>query len=177
MRDQLLKFVHKENNMATSKTNIGLVEYCRAQLGKPYWWGTFGQIATKALYEQKKRQFPKYYKDDDFEKQFGQRVHDCMGMIEGYMWSDTPESNPVYNSNGFKDTNADALYKMSKRKGSINDIPNVPGLAVFMPGHVGVYIGDGLVIEARGHKYGVVTTKLNERNWTKWAYIDAIEYV
>ena len=29
-----------------SKTAKGLVEYARAQLGRPYWWGTFGQTDT-----------------------------------------------------------------------------------------------------------------------------------
>ena len=26
-----------------TKTNTGLVEYALTQLGKPYWWGTFGR--------------------------------------------------------------------------------------------------------------------------------------
>ena len=29
-----------------SKTNTGLVAYAKAQLGKPYWWETFGQKAS-----------------------------------------------------------------------------------------------------------------------------------
>ena len=37
-----------------AKTNLYLVEYCKAQLGHPYWMGTYGQIATKALYEANK---------------------------------------------------------------------------------------------------------------------------
>ena len=180
LREQLKKFVRKENNNNTSvpaKTNTGLVEYCKAMLGKPYWWGTFGQKATKDLYEQKKKQYPRYYKDTDFEKQFGQRVHDCIGLIKGYLWSEDTESKPVYCSNGFKDVSADTYYTQCRRKGMIGSIPDVAGIAVFMPGHVGVYIGDGKVIEARGHKYGVVTTNLKDRSWTKWAYIDEIEYV
>lgn len=28
------------------KTNAGLVAYAKAQLGRPYWWGTFGQTAS-----------------------------------------------------------------------------------------------------------------------------------
>ena len=31
------------------KTGQGLKEYAIAQLGKPYWWGTFGQRADGAL--------------------------------------------------------------------------------------------------------------------------------
>ena len=161
-----------------SKTNIGLVEYAKAQLGKPYWWGTFGQTATKQLLDSKRKQYPSYYKADDFESQIGERVHDCAGLIEGYMWSDTPTSKPVYKSNGFPEVSADSLYNMCKKKGtSMGDMPNVVGIAVFMRGHVGVYIGNGEVIEARGHEYGVVKTKLARRPWKRWAFIDEIEYV
>ena len=37
------------------KTARGLVAYALAQLGKPYWYGTFGQTASKDLYIQKKK--------------------------------------------------------------------------------------------------------------------------
>ena len=47
----------------------------------------------------------------------------------------------------------------------------------FILGHVGVYIGNGKVIEARGHKYGVVETNLVGRGWKQWGKIDWIEYV
>lgn len=39
-------------------------------------------------------------------------------------------------------------------------------------GHVGVYIGGGKVIEARGRDYGVVETELNARNWKKYGRPD-----
>lgn len=39
-------------------------------------------------------------------------------------------------------------------------------------GHVGVYIGGGKVIEARGRDYGVVETDLNARNWKKYGRPD-----
>ena len=55
-----------------SKTGQGLAEYAKAQLGKPYWWGTFGQTASAALLTQKRTQYPSYYTADDFDSQFGQ---------------------------------------------------------------------------------------------------------
>lgn len=159
------------------KTAKGLVEYCQAQLGKPYWWGTFGQTATKQLLDAKRKQYPNYYKANDFESQIGERVHDCVGLIKGYMWSDTPTSKPVYKSNGFPDVSADTLYNMCERKGtSLGSLPEVAGVAVFMKGHVGIYIGNGEVIEARGHAYGVVNTKLARRPWKRWAYIEGVKY-
>jgi len=33
-----------------SKTNSGLVTYAKAQIGLPYWYGTFGQTASETLY-------------------------------------------------------------------------------------------------------------------------------
>ncbi|MGN0667451.1 MAG: hypothetical protein ACI4KF_13125 [Huintestinicola sp.] len=85
-----------------AKSNIGLVEYAKAQLGLPYWYGTFGNIGTAELYMAKKKQYPKYYawegtKYNNFPSQYGKRVHDCVGLIKGYLWSDTHTSKPKYN--------------------------------------------------------------------------------
>ena len=160
------------------KNNIGLVKYCKAQLGKPYWYGTFGQISSPSLLANKKRQYPKFYTASDFSKQMNMKVHDCIGLIKGYMWSKNPEDpKPVY-CDGFPDVSADMQYNRSKRKGErISTIPEIPGILVFMKSHVGVYIGNGEVIEARGHAYGVVKTKLSRRPWKRWAYIDEIQYI
>ena len=157
-----------------SKTNIGLVEYAKAQLGKPYWYGTFGQTATEILYAQKKRQYPNYYTTNDYPSQYGQRVHDCIGLIKGYMWSDTSTSAPKYRAS--QDASADGMLALCREKGNISTIPELPGVLVFSPQHVGVYIGGGYVIEARGHKYGVVKTKLSERGWKSWGKCPFIEY-
>ena len=55
----------------TTKTGEGLAQYALAQLGRPYWWGTFGQTASAALLAQKRAQYPEYYTADDFKSQFG----------------------------------------------------------------------------------------------------------
>jgi len=161
------------------KTNIGLVDYITKQLGRPYWYGTFGQKATEHLYDQKRRQYPSYYTATDFASQYGEKVHDCIGLLKGYMWtSDADSTSCSYQSNGMKDLSADMFYNHCKRKSTVMaDMPEILGIAVFMKGHVGYYVGNGEVIEARGHKYGVVKTKLSERAWKRWAYIEEIEYV
>lgn len=157
-----------------SKTNIGLVEYAQAQLGLSYWYGCFGQTATEFLHKSKKRQYPNYYTAQDFSSQYGQRVHDCVGLIKGYLWSDTPTSEPKYRAS--QDASADGMLALCKEKGNISTIPELPGVLVFSPQHVGVYIGNGYVIEARGHAYGVVKTKLSDRHWTHWGKCPFIEY-
>lgn len=157
-----------------AKTNVGIVEYAKTQLGKPYWYGTFGNISTKKLYETKKKQYPNQYQWACPADQLNKRVHDCVGLIKGYLWSDTPTSAPKYNAS--QDVSANGMLQVCKEKGAIATMPDIPGILVFLPGHVGVYIGDGWVIEAKGHAYGVVKTKLAGRGWKNWGKCPWISY-
>ena len=56
-------------------------------------------------------------------------------------------------------------------------IPEVPGLAVWVDGHIGIYIGNGEVIEAMNTLRGVTRTQLAGREWTHWLQIPYISYV
>lgn len=156
------------------KTARNLVEYAIAQLSKPYWYGTFGQAASKDLWEQKKRQYPKYYDRPYDPTVAGQKVHDCVGLVKGFLWCDSLENaTPVYN--GEQDVSSNQMRKLCDTK-PIETIPEVPGVLVFYNNHEGIYIGGGKVIEARGHKYGVVETKLEDRPWEDWGYCPFITY-
>lgn len=97
-----------------------------------------------------------------------------MGLIKGYLWSDSPSSIPKYSA--AQDVSADDMLKKCTESGSISTLPELPGVLVFMSRHVGVYIGSGNVIEARGHAYGVVKTKLAGRGWTRWGKCPWITY-
>ena len=158
------------------KTGKGLAEYAIAQLGKPYWWGTFGQTATAALLAAKKRQYPDYYQASDFQSQLGKKVHDCVGLIKGYRWCDNNDNEPQYV--GSQDVAVSGLYTQCSKKGVLSNMPDIPGVCVFQAdmGHVGVYIGDGYVVEAMGHAYGVVKTQLYNRNWSLWGMPSWIDY-
>ena len=157
-----------------NKTNAGLVAYAISQLGNPYWYGTYGQTASVSLYNAKKKQYPKYYTADDYSTQNGKRVHDCVGLVKGYLWSETETSAPKYNS--AQDKSANGMRNLCVEKGGIKTMPEIPGVLVFMSGHVGVYIGNGYVVEAMGHKQGVVKTKLSERKWIHWGKCPYITY-
>jgi hypothetical protein len=161
------------------KTNTGLIEYCEAQLGLPYWNGTFGQIASAALYEYEKARHPEYYTATDFPSQYGKRVHDCGGLIKGYLWSKTPTSAPAYNS--AQDCNAEMFFQYATEKGSLTEAvaKNLKkGMLVYnsTKTHVAVYRGDGKVDEARGHSYGVVQSKLDLTRFKYWSNCVFVTY-
>ena len=67
-------------------------------------------------------------------------------------------------------------YHSATVSGTIDTIPETPGLAVWHDGHIGVYIGNGEVVEAMGTRYGVVKTKLEGARWTHWLKIPYISY-
>ena len=159
------------------KTNTGLIAYCDAQLGLPYWNGTFGQTASAALYEYEKARHPKYYTATDFPQQYGLRVHDCGGLIKGYLWSKTPTSSPEFNS--AQDCNAEMFYQYATEKGELKSASQLrKGFLVYNKGktHVAVYKGDGKVDEARGHSYGVVESKLDLSRFKYWSNCVFITY-
>lgn len=161
------------------KTNSGLVKYALAQLGLPYWYGTFGQTATESLFKSKSKQYAStgyYTKWKDYPTQYGKRVHDCVGLIKGYMWSDSPTAKPKYAAS--QDKSACGMYTASTKKGAISGFPGRPGQLVYKSSkkddpkkihHVGVYVGSGYVVEAMGHEEGVVKTKFENAGWTHWS--------
>lgn len=133
----------------------------------------FGTVATKSLYEQKKKQYPSQYTASDFLTQLGLRVHDCVGLIKGYLWRNEL-GEILYDP--LQDKDVSGMLANCGEIGDIKNIPETQGLLVFMKGHVGVYIGNGEVIEARGHKYGVVKTKLKDRPWDTYGKLRWIKY-
>ena len=159
-------------------TSDYLVSYCRQQIGKPYWNGTSGQAASKCLYNQKKAQLPKEYLWSYDKSIEGIKVHDCCGLIKAACWCDSPSAqyksgypsgkNP--GKNGCGDWSVNAMYSRCSEKGLVKNMPEIPGLLLFNDklGHVGVYAGGGMVIEARGHAYGVQINKVTSRTFTKW---------
>ena len=147
--------------------------------GWGYVWGTCGWVLTDSLLEAKLAQYPEGvggYEDFIRMNWLGLRTADCIGLIKGYGWLNTETLTIGYNVNGMPDCGANQMYHAATAKGTIDTIPEVPGLAVWRNGHIGVYIGNGYVIEAMGTKYGVVKTNLSERGFTHWLEIPYIDY-
>lgn len=113
---------------------------------------------------------------------------DCVCMIKAMLWGWTGNlkdrnGGAVYASNGVPDINADQMIERCPAKRT--DWQNIkPGAAVWKKGHIGVYIGDGLVVESTPiWKDGCQITALNAprkgysyRKWTCWGQLPWIEY-
>ena len=106
----------------------------------------------------------------------GGRTTDCVGLIKGYSWLNPETLTIDYATNGMPDLGANQMYYSASVSGPIDTMPDTPGLAVWHDGHIGVYIGDGYVIEAMNTKNGVVKTQLEGRGWTHWLEIEYINY-
>lgn len=163
------------------KNAADLVRYAKNawQSGWGYVWGSFGNVLTESKFAYKLRQYPDgvgRYQEFIRDNWLGRRTADCVGLIKSYGWLDPDSMTIRYGTNGMPDIGADAMYRNAVVKGPINTIPETPGLAVWRSGHIGIYIGNGEIIEAMGTKYGVVRTQLSQRNFTHWLEIPYIYY-
>lgn len=170
-------------------TNVEHVAWLKeqARLKRPYWYGCYYNPCTEALLQKKKAQYPEHYGESRMARYradiaAGQIAGDCVnGAIKGAVWSELGKRKPVYASHGCPDTNADGMFAKAKELGMdwgpIGTLPEKPGVAVRFSGHVGVYIGNGEVVEWRGFAHGCVTTKLKARKWTHWYELPWTEYI
>lgn len=166
----------------STKNNLDLVQWAIAaeKAGWGYVWGACGQALTESALASKVSQYPdEVGGQEEFIRThwLGRRCADCVGFIKGYGWLNADTHEIEYGTNGMPDIGADAMYANATEKGTIDAIPEIPGLAVWHEGHIGIYIGNGEVIEAMGTRYGVVRTQLSERHWTHWLKIPYINYI
>lgn len=177
-------------------TNTDFVNFLKQMVGQPYWFGTCVYNCTSSLLKTKASRYPTHYTSSrmaQYQKNINNKCvcADCVGLGKGFVWTNGGESaiaaigtgskiSNKYGSNGCPDKGANGMFTYAKAKkknyGTIDTIPEIPGLAVRKDGHVGYYIGDGEVVEAYGFAKGIVITKLNERPWTDWYEFPGIEY-
>ena len=165
-----------------TKNNLDLVEWAIAAYNADwgYVMGTYGLVLTEDLLEAKIQQLPDDilpYEEFIRANYLGLRTADCVGLIKGYSWYDVDTGEIGYATNGHPDVGADQLYNNATEKGPISTLPEIPGLILHAEGHVGIYIGGGYAIEAMGTRYGVVKTRVANRNWTGWCKSPYIAYV
>ena len=154
---------------------------CNTAYGK----GTFGQKWTKTLANQKKKQYPDFYTDSviaSLNKKAETStlyVFDCVGLIKGIIWE---WEKVKYKSNGLDDVSDQGLwdkYCTNKSK----DFSNImPGEIMHIKGHVGIYIGDGKVIECTNKwSKNVLVSSINKgdkyyRAWTEHGKFNLLTY-
>lgn len=117
---------------------------------------------------------------------------DCVNLIKGVLWGWNGNLNhiyggAVYGSNGCPDTNANGMFWDYCHDQSSDFSNIIPGEFVWMEGHIGVYIGDGYVVECTPiWNDGVQITYLGNwggsragystRTWTSHGKSNLIDY-
>lgn len=133
-----------------------------------YIWGTRGQVWTQASQDRATRDMTVRYG----KKWVGKRVADCSGL---FVWAFKELGGSIYHGSNTM------WKKYTTVKGTLTGTMTIkPGTAVFtvgsdgVRGHVGLYIGAGVCIEAKGTQYGVVTSNLSR--WDEWGELAGVEY-
>ena len=88
---------------------------------------------------------------------------DCSGLIYSYVGS------------GARVTE-DMLYS-SPESGYVSDgVPDIPGLGLCQPGHVGVYVGGGMAVDARDEISNVCYQSVSTKSWVMWFKVAGVSY-
>ena len=113
---------------------------------------------------------------------------DCVCLIKGLLWGWSGDASKnyggaSYKTNGVPDITADAMFNACKDKSS--DFSNIEiGEAVWMDGHIGVYVGDGLAVECTPSWDNCVQltacnrskSGYHRRDWTKHGKLPYVKY-
>ena len=141
-----------------------------------YIWGTAGEKWTEAKQKAATRDTTVRYGS----RWIGHTVADCSGLFSwafkqlgGYMYHG---SDTMYR----KYTTESGTLKSGKRT---DGKELKAGTAVFVwkdadkkYGHVGLYIGNGYVIEAASTQNGVIKSKVTASKWTHWGELKGVDY-
>lgn len=114
---------------------------------------------------------------------------DCVCLIKGVLWGWNGDKTKVYGGasyavNGVPDIDADSM--IARCTGISTNFNTIEvGEAVWVPGHIGIYIGDGLVVECTPAWKNCVQitacncTKFgyNRRDWKKHGKLPYLTYV
>lgn len=160
-----------------------------------YMWGCFGSPVTEQIIRDKAAQYPDWYtaeKQAQLRALIGRGYYgfDCVNLTKGLLWGWSGNASAYYGgakyaSAGVPDVSADAAIKLCKDVSTDFGRLEV-GEALWMPGHWGVYIGDGLAVECtpiwdNGVQItcvGNLGTKAgyNVRRWTKHGKMPWVRY-
>ncbi len=145
-----------------------------------YIWGTAGEswTAAKQVELRKTTDADRAQGREYGSKWIGHKVADCSGL---FSWAFRQLGGYMYHG-------SDTMYrKYCTQKGELKKGKRMdggalkPGTAVFVwngkkYSHVGLFIGNGIVIEAMGTINGVTTTKVSASKWTHWGELTGVDY-
>lgn len=155
-----------------------LVAYAREAVGGGYCFGSSGEVCSLARREAWAKANPSAKTNllGLCKKWDGKKVWDCSGLFRG-AW----RALLTYRSGG-----ATTIFNTwTSETGMIDTLPDEPGIAVFRANatkpatkeHIGLYIGGGIVIDARGSSTGVVIGTVSAYGkWTHWAKLADVDY-
>lgn len=174
-------------------TNYGLVKHAKKALAlkTKYMWGGILRLITNSYIDMLagipgyKVHYPPS-RVAELRLCVGKNYYgvDCVGLIKSYYWSGKPDGgvgSPNYGAAGYPDVNANGMFAAAKIKGKIETLPETPGIILYCKTnpHVGVYVGNGYVIESTYSRRGdgVVRTKVSDFKWEYWFECPYISYV
>lgn len=113
---------------------------------------------------------------------------DCVCLIKGLLWGWNGDASKTYGGagyavNGVPDIGADSMIKVCKDVST--DFSKIEvGEAVWMEGHIGIYVGGGLAVECSpkwANKVQITACNntrsgYNTRNWTKHGRLPYVSY-
>lgn len=145
-----------------SKTAAGLIAFAKSKIGTPYVYGAKGEVMSLAKIQALRKMYGSncVWKSDD--KKAGRVCVDCSGLISWY-------TGIVRGSGQYKSTAVEVI-PISKR----SDVHI--GWAVWMNGHIGIYLGNDQYIAADGSAYGVRIANLSQNGFTHLLKLCDIDY-
>ena len=181
--------------MMKSSTFAGMARTIAGAYKTTYMKGNFGGMVTPSLIASFERQYPLWYipKRSRWKAMYDQNVFgfDCVCLIKGILWGwngskTEPWGGAVYQSNGVPDFYVDSMIDKycTESSSDFDTDAMIPGEVVWLPGHAGIYIGNGLVAEATSAfgKSGVIITAFvkgtpyDYRTWKKHGKLMYVEY-
>lgn len=172
--------------MMKSRQFIATLKKIATEYRTKYMWGGIGGPITQTYITDRANQYPRYY-SPTYIKQLQATIgkgyfgFDCIGVIKAILWGWSGDASKywggiTYLSNGVPDVGADWTDKMLLDRSTDMSTVKV-GDAVCFPGHIGVYIGDGKVVEATTNfGGGVVISQLAGRGWKSHGRLPWVDY-
>lgn len=87
---------------------------------------------------------------------------DCSGLIANY--------------NGVGGSRGDMLGSSSDWGYISSGIPRIHGLGLHQPGHIGVYVGGGMAVDARDESSGICYQSVSSKSWVEWFKVAGVSY-